>query len=206
MEWTIPRQNLQASVQNFRDFKKQDKLTKTQREQLLIKNNYSCMFCGGTYKKYLIGIYHDQSKTNDLCCRPCYLINHLNYGLPNEIDIYYSKLSQQDIIRKSVDFIIDNKIIPNPIAIDPNIQKSPISLLEFINILNNLESYPTELNNYKIFLNNNLNTDFLTSNFTSNFISFINVEASMDLSESVQLNSHILSRSELLFLGKFYAI
>jgi hypothetical protein len=141
-------------------------------DKILIENNYSCRYCGGVYYKYLMSSYIPAIKSSDIACRLCYLITHLNNGNYSELKVYYSTMSQLDIVRKTVQSIIDNDEVPFPNIIDPNIKTSPISILEYINILNNYTEEPTPeiLSNYKIFFSEKLNTEFINCNYGNQFI------------------------------------
>ena len=139
MNWKEVRDELKIRSEKFRDFGHYDKISKNVRIDLLKTHNNTCRYCGGVYPKYLICTFISDVKTNDLCCRACYLITHINYGLYKELRLYYSHMKQIDIVKKTIEFIIDNDRIPLPFEIDPDILQTPISLLEFINIVNNYD-------------------------------------------------------------------
>src|SRR5437016_2958257 len=123
MNWVNTRDNLIPCSLNFKNYGHNEKISKQTRNMVLSKNNYTCRYCGGVYPKYLICININKKNSidsNDICCRICYIITHLNYGFFREIKLYYSELSQLEIIRKSVDFIIKNNQIPLPKDIDVN--------------------------------------------------------------------------------------
>ena len=174
MNWTKERDIITPKCENFRDFGHKDKFSNNIKKSILENSNYSCRYCGGIYPKYLICTYIPSFDCNDACCRICYIITHLNFGLFHEIKLYYSSLPQLDIIRKSVDYIINNNEIPSPKNIDNDVKISPISLLEYINLLNCHTKTPNELLNYKIFLGNKLNMDFIFNNYSNKMPLFLN--------------------------------
>ena len=47
-------------------------------------------------------------------------------------------------------------------------------IIEFINILNNYDTKPAILDNYKIFFSNKLNIDFIVNNYGNQMVKFIN--------------------------------
>jgi len=163
MEWTTPRDSLIPTKINFKNLYFKPKVDDLDRNKILKKVNYTCRTCGGTYKAYLILTYVLKDNCYDMYCGACHIITHLNIGLPKGIDLYCSKMSQLDIIKKTVDYIITNQQIPNPKHIDPLIEQSPISLFEYINILDNISN--GEFADYKIFFNENYNINFITYNY-----------------------------------------
>jgi len=149
------------------------------RMQVLKKYNYTCRYCGGRYQKYLqcIHLNGDNSNNNldnlDVCCHLCYLVNNINASFNNEIELFVSKLSQLDIVRKTVDYIIKTGEIPKPNEIDKNISRVKISLYELSNLLieYNYEDMPVYMlkfiDNCKIFFTKNTNIKFIESNICS---------------------------------------
>jgi hypothetical protein len=107
-------------------------------------------------------------------------------------------MSQLDIVKKTAEYIIDNDEVPFPNKIDPNIKTSPLSILEFIKILNNYvdEEVPEILSNYKIFFSKKLNTDFILSTYGNQFIEPNDVQET-NKNTKVVLNKHIPSKKEL---------
>ena len=182
MNWIIPRHELVPQSSNFKKFGHTEKIPKSIRNIILSQNNYTCRYCGGIYPKYLICININNENfidLKDVCCRICYIITHLNYGLFREIKLYCSELTQLEIIRKSVDFILENGQIPSPKIIDNNIKIAPISLIEFIILLNNSKTF-VEFNKYKLFFSNKLNIDFIVNNYLHTMSLFINETNEID--------------------------
>lgn len=173
MDWQKERALLIPRTENFRDFGHNDKFTKKERDDILVKNNYTCRFCGGVYQKYLICSYYAYDKCSDVACVACHLITHLNSGRYKEMKLYYSEVPQIDIVKKTIDYIINYGEIPLSTEIDPHIKLPPISILEFISIINNNETVPIELTNYKIFYTQNLSTNFIFTNYGVKNLMFI---------------------------------
>jgi len=173
MEWATPRGQLNPAVSDFEKFghTHDTKITPLARTKILSGNKYTCRYCGGHYMKYMICTVIDyQNDIVDSCCRLCNSIRNLNICQlnGNEIDIYYSKMSQLDIVRKTVTYIVSNQMVPDVSSIDPNVQLAPISVFEYVNTLIYHKSDPKTLDilaNYKIFFRFSLNIDFIVCNF-----------------------------------------
>lgn len=210
MNWPIvdTRDILMPRTENFRDFGHTDKSTKRNRNNILQKSDNTCRFCGGYYPKYLRCSYYPHAKCDDVSCGACYLITHLNFGIHNEINIYYSELSQIKIVRDTIDFIIENGTIPTPQEIDSNVKSVPISILEYINIMNNYEDVPKEFENYKIFFTQKFGINFIVSNYSNNKIGFVNEFANENYVSNntikYKLVKHIPSEEEIKFINKHF--
>ena len=207
MDWQKIRYELSIKSEKFRDFGHNDKIAKNVRNDLLKTFNYTCRHCGGVYHKYMICTYIPDCKSNDILCRLCYLITHLNYGVYKELKVYYSHLSQIDIIRKTVDLIIENDRIPTPLEIDPNILQVPISILEYINIINNYDEPVEYLKNYKIFFSQRLDINFIITNYGNNMITFIDNDnqgtTDTDV-EKIKIKKYKPTSEEILFFEKHF--
>jgi len=189
MNWTIPRDTLIPRCPDFKNYGHNEKIDRKERGLIVVKHNYTCRYCGGYYPKYLICSYLEDIKGHDVCCRICYLITHLNYGFYNEIKLYYSELSQLDIIKKTVTYIINYSKVPSPDDIDSNVKSIPISLLEFINILNNYTNYPDAFKNYKFFFGGKMNLDFIYENYCNMFTYKHNEDVDTE-KHKVELDEH----------------
>ena len=203
MKWLEVRETLVHRSELFRDYGHYDKISKKNRGTILADNNYTCRYCGGVYPKYLISIYIPKAKVTDIACRLCFLISRLNYGNYNEIKLYYSEMNQLDIVKNTVEYIIANNSIPSPNLIDKNIKTSPISVLEYINIMNNYDDQPNELKNYKIFFSNKLNIDFILSNYSDQMCMFIDTQSSNSNNNSITIKKHIPTKEELSLFNKW---
>ena len=105
--------------------------------------NKSCDYCGGEYKVvFLINGYK--------ICPVCRLVSHIKYNTINNIVIIYSKLSQLDIVRKSVEYIMKKSCLPCAYDLDPSSELINLSIIEYYNIITN--KMPIKFNNYKIII------------------------------------------------------
>lgn len=209
MNWLQIRENIKPICSNFKNYGHSEKFTKQLRNNILSINNYTCRYCGGVYPKYLICVKINTLNINDVCCRACYIITHLNYGLFREIKLYYSLVPQIEIIRKTVDHVINYEELPLPSDIDENILLAPFSILEFINILNNNVEVPPIFNNYKIFFSKKFNIDFIINNYCNKNIMFI--DENNDLLTDTDkipfddnLTKHELTEEEKKILDNYY--
>ena len=212
MNWLKERDIIIPTCENFRDFGYSDNFSKKIRNDILAENNYTCRYCGGVYPKYLISCYIQHAKCNDILCRACYLVTHLNVGLFRELKLYYSVMTQTEIIKKTIDYIINNNEIPIPTIIDNDIKLPPISLIEYINILNSADSTPPEFKNYKLFFTHKFNTNFIFNNYGNQMLTFINKNDNKNYYENDTdkikiddtLDKHIPSDEELILFKKYY--
>jgi len=209
MNWLEARDILIPKSSDFRNFGHSDKISRQERMKILSNNNFSCRYCGGVYQKYLLCCYIPDKKCNDVCCRLCYLITHLNYGMFREMKLYYSKMSQLEINKLTVNYIIENNETPVPTTIDENIKLPGLSLLEYINILNNYDVLPEELKDYKIFFTNKLGIEFVLRNYGQTL--FFNNNKTSDLVDTDKmklddtLDKHELSSELLKLLEKQFS-
>ena len=200
MQW-LPdkvRDTLVPQSENFREFGHVDKISRKDREMILQETDSTCRYCGGKYPKYLICHYIGKKRCNDVSCRPCYLVTHLNYGILSELKLYYSLVSQLEIVKKSVDFVISHNRIPTPLEVDPVAKHTPISLLEYINVINNYDTIPPELANYKLFVSEKLNIEFIMSNYGHKIAIFIDEdEENVHETYKLKLVKHNPTKEEL---------
>jgi hypothetical protein len=183
---------------------------KKMRDKVLIRDHHTCIYCGGFYLKYLICIHKDGNyKNNDqnnlgMACRACFIISFLNLGNFREIKLYWSTMSQLEIVRKTMDYIIEKSEIPSPYEIDKNIKKAPISVLEFINILN---FHPTQnhLSKYKIFFSKKLDVTFIIKNYHIQKPLFIDPESEDHVNdkENILIEEYLPSNEEINFIKKY---
>lgn len=181
MNWLNVREEIKPISKNFKYFGHNEKISNKMRQCVSSNNNYTCRYCGGLYPKYLMGIELNNEVLDeiDVCCRACYIVTHLNFGFLNEVKLYHSTLTQLEIIRKTIDFVIKNNRLPKSIDIDKKVKELPISLIEFMNLISKCKSLPNELDNYKIFFDS-MNIDFILMNYggeKSLFIDEVNDES-----------------------------
>ena len=180
------------------------------RNRTHIKSNNICRCCGGKYIKYLHCIHIDGNRNNnetsnlDTCCRGCYRITHINFDYNDEIELYWSKMSQLDIMRNTIDYIIKNKKIPHPHQIDKNVKSLKLSLVEFSSILWNCPytSLPKEFQNYKIFFTQNILpwAEPIITEYTPMF----DDDDENDKNDIPQIEIHIMSTKEKSFLANHF--
>ena len=142
----------------------------------------------------------------EICCKICYKLTHLN--LPNnafDIKLYWSDKNQLDIIRLTVDSIIKNNKIPLPQDIDYNIKIPPISLFEFINILNkNNNVVPSFLSNCKLFISKKLDITFIIANYA---IKSLFIDDSLEESSTrskIDIPKFILNNDDVEILNNIF--
>jgi hypothetical protein len=94
-----------------------------------------CAFCGGTYKK-LQKCFSDGSditiKNLKHCCSICNSLIAFTTPQSKYMKLCVSQLSQLDIIRKTVDYIIKHKTCPDIETIDDEAEEYDISCGKFI--------------------------------------------------------------------------
>ena len=142
------------------------------RREILNRDGSHCCFCGIHYNKYLICFHLDKDTKNDdydnlrMACRPCYMITHLNFQFNYELILCWSKISQIDIVRKTVNYAHKKLTIPEINRVDADALRLPLSLFEFLELLshNEIDDLPPEMSNYKIFFTPKLDITFLNPN------------------------------------------
>jgi len=129
---------------------------------------YNAGICFGCKEKYSGCMY---KVTNyKFLCPFCHIIKYLNLANIATFNLYYSTLSQIEIIKKTKEFYNVNKKIPKPNEIDTQVLKSCLSLTEFIYLLKDpAKKQNAQMSNHKIFFNNKLPTGFLSINNDSFF-------------------------------------
>ncbi len=171
MNWVVKdrqdRQDLTVSIGNINHISTTSDVNrwKNLRKSALEKFKHICLYCGGKYNKYLFCVPSSNS-IDDLTvmCKLCYMITHINYNFCNELMLCHSKLTQVDIVRKTVDFIIKEQKVPGVADLDKDAKIVPLSLMELSNILTNNKLPKIMKDNYKIFVTCNLDTSFVEYN------------------------------------------
>jgi hypothetical protein len=162
------------------------------KKKLLKKYKNTCNLCSLKYDKYLYVF------DNQLLCKACYMIKNNNLSTYNQFNIYYSNLTQKEIINKSVNYIKEFNIIPQPYEIDPNIMEIKLSIVEYFNVINS-NNTPTFFNKFKLFFNSDFNFSFIDSNL----FSFINEdENNISHKKSEKYN---FNEEEKLFLSDYFS-
>jgi hypothetical protein len=89
----------------------------------------------------------------DKKCRLCHMIKSVNIKYMNELILCRSDLSQKDIVRETLQFILKNKKNPLPQEIDPQVKLSEYPLYKYNKELCNL--------GHKIFVTNLFDFSYL---------------------------------------------
>ena len=129
------------------------------RETYLKSANYKCEYCGGKYTKYLTVVTINE--VIRVQCRFCFVLMHINSFFIKEFVLASSKLSQRDIVRKTVEYISKKNSIPYPHEIDQTAKIVKISKFELCNLLSYYGKIPDELQNYKIFVSQEFDAKFV---------------------------------------------
>lgn len=196
MNWTKPVFELKPNTMDYKYFGQTRKVIN--RKEILTKYKHRCCYCGGKYEKFVNCIHIDNKPV--IICRFCMIISQLNDSTFDKYDIYYSTLSQLDIVRSTVNFILKNSRLPTPHEIDPNIKNSPFSPIEYINLLNNQE-FKITFDTYKVFFID-VDLNFILSNYDINMFTSEN-----DSEESlIEYPNHILSKKEETILKNLTSI
>lgn len=168
-------------------------VSKDKRNKILQETKHSCRYCGGTYSKYLIYIQ------GDVCCRACYIITHINYGFTDEIEIYWSKMNQLQIVRDTIDFIVDKGRVPYVSEIDEDARILPISSIEYATLIAE-SNLPKEMENYKVFFTQKFSTVHLEMEK-----SFFDDDNDDDIPKPKKLYEYELTKKEKQFLQEHFS-
>lgn len=136
--------------------------SKSSRKRTIQKYKGVCCYCGRKYEKYIR--YIKLNGKDEICCPICFGVTHINFGFCKEFELYYSHLTQLEIVQKTVDYIALNGVNPTPNSIDPNCEKVDLSLLEFTNTLIFFNGLPKELGDMKLFITQDFDTSFVEFN------------------------------------------
>lgn len=236
MEWNKSREKLNMSVSDINYIGKSETKNsnwKTMRNKVLNKTKNSCRYCGGRYSKYLICFHLDKDGSNnkmenlDMCCKMCYIITNLNYGHFDDIILCWSKMSQLDIVKNTINYVLQKHRLPTIEDIDKNAKKLSLSVIELCSALLENEKIFPEIENYKIFFTTNLDTlftDYYIGKRSSMFIE--NDTDSENLSDYLgeeqedcdnengnlynnitsKLEEHVFCSNEKNFLDNFFSI
>lgn len=197
MEWTEPRDVLVPTKINYKNLYYKPSMGDMDRNKILKACGYTCRTCGRVYKTYLILSYVLKDDIYDMYCGACHLVTHLNIGLPKGIGLYHSEMTQLEIIRGTVDYIIKTQQMPTLQQIDPNVKEACVSLFEYVNLLDHVDG--DQFANYKIFFNADFNINFVTNNYGS-----INQFDDGESCGELQLNVSQLNANDMGVLNKLF--
>lgn len=215
MQWIIDnRMNLTLSVSNINNIIDNSNKFTNLRKLAIHKSNHLCKYCGGKYNRYLFCVPRNNTKINSdndllVICKLCFMITNINHNYCKELSLCWSTLDQVEIVRKTVDFILKEQKVPLITEIDKNAKKIPMSLTEISNILIKYKKLPKEMNNYKIFVTQELDVSFIEYNSIIRPL-FIDEESEeFQFSNNSSINNetityHIFSNNEIKFLEKFF--
>ena len=176
MEWCNPTYNLNLSVSDAKQDRVDSKSSWYKTRDNLIKHKGStCDYCGGQYQKNMNMISLDGSlkkKSIRLTCKLCHMIVDCLYQYQKELVLCWSKTSQLDIVRKSIDHIKKTGTPPSIKDIDPDAKKLDLSLIEFIDILASYEfsNLPKKMKRYKVFMTPYFDCNYIDTEDDSMFI------------------------------------
>jgi hypothetical protein len=171
----------------------------------LKKYKHICRCCGGTFDRYLFCIRIDgNSKNNepdnlDLMCKACYIIKHINYGFNNEIEVGLSKLSQLNIVRRTIDHVMSYNRVPTMKEIDPDAEKVGLSIMELSNVM--ITADVDKVEKYKIFFTPLFDTGFIKMSMF--------VDEDEPVTEDAEVTEdttkvHKFTKDERVFLNEFF--
>lgn len=195
MEWKNPIVNL--SIQKYDSTI--DKNIRKYKYSITKKYNNICCYCGGNFSNYNYINSDNSTKKEDvyLCCKFCHMILNFRHSYCNSLLLCWSDMSQIDIVRNSIDYIIINGTIPQVSDIDKNAKNLNISLIEYINIINN--KMPDEFKKYKIFLSDNYDIMYLVPLIKKSLF-----KTKKNIIKTRQL--HKFSKNELKHINKYLGL
>ena len=137
---------------------------KTIKKKILVRDNYTCFYCGLRSEKYMVCDHIDGNAENNelsnfrILCPLCDLIRHCGIAaIFNKLYLYISKMSQVDIVKKTVEYYVKTRNIPKPEEIDPEAVLVKETTIDFANVLlkKNYDELSPEENQYKGFFTSN---------------------------------------------------
>lgn len=173
------------------------------RQYYLNQTDNHCQFCGGKYFKYLMcSVYENEPH---VFCRACFVLIHLNNGFHKEYCVAVSELTQKEIVRKTVDFIIKNDLIPFPHEIDHHARLVHLSSFEISNLIMYYGGIPEQLERFKIFFTQDFDTKFIYMNDLIKGSLFIDEVEEKDNVEIDTPPQATLTKQEESYLRKFFS-
>jgi hypothetical protein len=180
------------------------------------KNLNKCYHCDLIYDSYNLS-YFNLDKNQNAICKYCLMIDTVKYNNINNLILCYSKLEQNEIIKRSINYIREYNKTPLIYQIDKNVKNLNISLLEYIDIVENLNKtniakIPKKiLNNYKIFFSNEFVLDETNNySFDSDQDEEINqedIENDINNEECIKdkkIKTHKMTEKEITFIDQYY--
>lgn len=158
-----------------------------------------CAYCGGKYFYNMRRI--NVNEKDYICCDICYHITRISAAPFNSIQLCFSKLSQEEIVQKTVSYIIKYDNIPLFPEIDKDVEIIPLSIIEYSNILLSKRKTPSIMDNYKIFITQDYDTNYIKS-YSSSFDDEDDVD---DVPIAAECNIRKLTAVENKFLKRFFS-
>lgn len=131
-----------------------------------------CVHCGGIYKNPSYCRYINNEFYH--CCQLCNIIAEFKPINTHLVSIYKSKISQLDIIKQTVEYIVKYKKIPNISDIDTHATIVKIKPVKFFKLY---EANDEKVNNYKVFFTSDINIANIVLRFVSSEPECVYVDA-----------------------------
>jgi hypothetical protein len=124
-----------------------------------VKNNSNdkCAYCNLEHTK-MTCIFKNKKENNldhenmILCCDLCSKIVQCKYAYQKDFVLCWSKISQVEIVKRSIKYIKKYGKVPDIKTIDSNAKKLQLSLIEFLDLISLEKKLPKDMKKYKIFL------------------------------------------------------
>lgn len=127
------------------------------------KYNGKCKHCTNTYKfMFCVSNGKVPDKNNSiLCCKLCKMVAQCDYSYQKELVLCWSNEPQETILKKSIKHLENFGKIPSITQIDPNAKKLEVSLIEYVDLLNENIQLPFAMSKYKVFLTPYFNFSYM---------------------------------------------
>lgn len=162
MEWKLGHNiPLKIGMRPHLDKKTLD-ILKISQHDVINQSNNICVYCGGKYQKLNYCIYTNKLKPKKdnikACCHMCYLLTNFSPSNCKYVEIRQSTINQLQIIRKTVDYILQNKKMPLPREIDDHSIKININPKQYFAIG---ETHNDINKKYKVFFTDELDISYV---------------------------------------------
>jgi hypothetical protein len=172
------------------------------RQYYLDEAKNRCQFCGGFYRKFLI--CSEYKNLPRIFCRFCYMLTHINMGFQRQFTVAVSQLSQKEIVRRTVDFIIKQNMIPDPQDIDETAKLVPLSKMEFFAIIKSYGEVPQQISSFKCFVTQAFEIRFLEGNELLKMSMFDNDNDDDAAPVAISQHMYKFTKTEIDFLSSFF--
>lgn len=134
----------------------------------------SCAYCGGTYKK--VSYCFISGGEIKPCCHLCHVVVEFSPKDDKMIMFCESNKSQLDIIRETINYIINERKFPSILQIDPLAKYANMKFSKFFESNENIKIFFTQELEYTKILSNIVNT----MNEFDDFVVEENIEATVE--------------------------